>query len=78
MSDNQALVDPPIVSILDPLARACTQRENGGFMLYGMVIVGCIWLVRGMTKLRAIDRLPPISAANDQKHDEADDESQGG
>jgi hypothetical protein len=50
------------------------SNPNGGssFIFYGMLAVGGIWLVRGITRLRAVDELPPIRTDESEPNDEAD------
>ena len=54
-----------VVSFLNP-------NQGSSFIFYGMIFVGGIWLVRGITRLRAIDELPPLEVEDPQFEDEGD------
>jgi hypothetical protein len=58
------------------LTLASFLNPNGGsaFIFYGMIFVGCIWIMRGITRLRAIDALPPIPTDEPRFIDDDDDQ----
>lgn len=56
------------------LTLASFSNANGGraFIFYGMIAIGCIGLLRGLTQLRAIDELPPVPPVEHPLEDDAD------
>jgi hypothetical protein len=56
------------------LTFASISHPNRGSssIFYGMMVVGCIGLVRGAGRIRAIDQLPPIRTDEPTTDDEAD------
>jgi hypothetical protein len=61
-----------IVSGLLLTAGSFSNPNRGSAVIYGMMIVGCIWLVRGLGRLRAIAQLPPLRTENPIVNEEAD------
>jgi hypothetical protein len=49
-----------VVGIALTFVSLSNPNRGSSFVFYGMMLFGCIWLVRGLSRLRAIDQLPPI------------------
>lgn len=57
------------------LTVATFLNPTGGsaIVFYGMILVGSVWVIRGLTKLHAIDALPPIPPDDPGFGDDDDD-----
>ena len=61
-----------VIGLILTLASLSSPNRGTSYIFYGVIVAGCIWLTRGLSRLRTIDALPPLATDEPSLDEEGD------